>query len=229
MKRLWIGWLGIFLAVPLYATQHLKVKDSDAITASISPEHLNRIVLASDRIARIQALDGQFQMQHDESSGELYIKPNLTHLDKELNLYISSEQGFTYALELLPSQESAQTIVLDNSKAGVKDISTRNDNDEIHQLLFAMHHGIGNDEITKQDVNQDTLPTIYNQLAMTPVAHYWGQDYVGEVLIITNDSRKTKIIHESDIADDHTVALVLLSRQLERAEYTYVYRVKHHD
>ncbi len=229
MKRFLLGFLGVLFLLPLYAMQHIPIKDGEKITGSISSKHLNRIYLTNDRIERVKTLEGQFQFQHDERSGELYIKPHSANLDKELNLYITSEQGFTYALTLLPDSETAQTLALDNASAGIEKVVENEKNNEIHRLLEAMHNNQGNDEIFKQPLTQKTLKTIHNQLAITHVANYWGKDYRGEILVITNDSRKTHVIHESDVMDENTIAVVLLSHQIERAQYTVAYRIKHHD
>ncbi len=208
--------------------QDFVVKDGQTIDALISSENLNRIYLKDDRIESIKALEGQFQSQHDAQTGELYLKPSLAYQDKPINLFLTSEQGFSYGLTLKHGSKSPQTIMLDNSQAysANKSLNTQN---EIHELLNQMYRGQGNDDFARQAINVEGLSTIRNEIAISHQANFWGQDYMGEVLVITNDSDKTIILHEADVADKNTAALVLLSHELEPEQYTVAYRVKRHD
>lgn len=207
--------------------QDFVVKDGQTIDALISSENLNRIYLKDDRIESVKALEGQFQSQHDAHTGELYLKPSVAYQDKTINLFLISEQGFSYALTLKSGSKSPQTIMLDNPQAYSAD-EKLNAQNEIHALLNQMYRGQGNDDFARQVINVEGLPTIRNEIAISHQANFWGQDYMGEVLLITNDSDETITLHEADIADNNTVALVLLSHELEPEQYTVAYRVKRH-
>ncbi len=226
IKRKTITIAALVLCTQAVAGQNFKLMDGDSIEAAISPSHLNRIYLKNDRIEGVKSLDGQFHGEHDERSGELYIKPTLTHIDKPMHLYLSSEQGFSYSVTLLPNVDTPQTLMLDNRQAQKPDAGTQDDQDEVHQLLAAMHSGKGNDDFVRQNLSREVLQTVRNELAVSHIANFWGNDYFGEVLVVTNDSRRAKILHESDLSDENTVALVLLTRTLDRAQYTFAYRIK---
>lgn len=225
MKKLLI-FVSLTFPFTIFA-QDFVVKDGQAIDALISSENLNRIYLKDDRIASIKALEGQFQSQHDAQTGELYLKPSLTYQDKPINLFLTSEQGFSYSLTLKSGSKTPQTIMLDNLQAYSMDEKINAQN-EIHALLNQMYLGQGNDEFVRQVINIEGKLTIRDKVAILHQANFWGQDYVGEVLMITNDSDEAVILHEADIADNNTVALVLLSHELEPEQYTVAYRVKHH-
>lgn len=207
--------------------QDFVVKGGQTIDALISSENLNRIYLKDDRIESIKALEGQFQSQHDAQTGELYLKPSLAYQDKTINLFLTSEQGFSYGLTLKSASKSPQTIILDNPQAYSIDEKVNAQN-EIHALLNQMYMGQGNDEFVRQVINVEGLPTIRNEIAISHQANFGGQDFFGEVLVITNDSHETIILHEADVADKNTVALVLLSHELEPEQFTVAYRVKRH-
>ncbi|MFA6038266.1 MAG: type-F conjugative transfer system secretin TraK [Legionellales bacterium] len=218
----------LVLSSSLFASQDFVVEDGQAVDARISSENLNRIYLQDDRIESIKALDGQFQYQHDAKSGELYLKPNVAYKDKPINLYLTSENGFSYALTLRPGSDKPQTILLDNKNSkNSDDLAKMNEQDEIHALLNQMYIGRGNDEFTRQVIDVDKL-TIRDEIAMSHQANFWGQDYLGEVLLITNDSEKKVILHEADIADSKTIAMVILAHELEPEQVTLAYRVKRH-
>ncbi len=227
-KQKFITLASLFLCMQAIAGQDFKLSDGDSIKATISPNHLNRIYLKHDRIQSVKSLDGQFHGEHDERSGELYVKPTITHMDKPMHLYLGSEQGFAYSVTLLPDADTPQTLMLDNRQAEKQDADSHDTQDEIHTLLAAMHLGKTTDDFVRQELSREVLQTIRNELAVSHIANVWGDDYFGEVLVVTNDSRKTKILHESDLSDENTVALVLLSRTLDRAQYTFAYRIKRH-
>ncbi|MFA6038452.1 MAG: type-F conjugative transfer system secretin TraK [Legionellales bacterium] len=223
-KLLTVGCLTLSLSV---FAQDFVVKDGQTIDALISSENLNRIYLKDDRIESIKALEGQFQSQHDAQTGELYLKPNLAYQEKPINLFITSEQGFSYALTLKPGSKTPQTIMLDNLQAYSIDEKINAQN-EIHALLNQMYMGIGNDEFVRQVIDVEGKSIIRDEIAISHQTNFWGQDYVGEVLLVTNDSDKTITLHEEDVADNNTIALVLLSHELEPEQYTVAYRVKRH-
>jgi type-F conjugative transfer system secretin TraK len=218
----------VSLALPftLFA-QDFVVKDGQTIDALISSENLNRIYLKDDRIESIKALEGQFQSQHDAQTGELYLKPSLAYQDKTINLFLTSEQGFSYGLTLKSASKSPQTIMLDNPQAYSIDEKINAQN-EIHALLNQMYMGQGNDEFVRQVINVEGKSIIRDEISISHQANFWGQDYVGEVLLITNDSDEKITLHEADAADNNTVALVVLSHELEPKQYTVAYRVKRH-
>lgn len=225
MKKLLI-FVSLTISSSIFA-QDFVVKDGQTINGLISGENLNRIYLKDDRIASIKALDGQFQAQHDAQTGELYLKPSLIYQDKPINLFLTSEQGFSYALTLKPGSKTPQTIMLDNPQAYSMDEKINAQN-EIHALLNQMYLGIGNDEFVRQVINVEGKSIIRDEVAILHQTNFWGQDYMGEVLLITNDSDETITLHEADVADNNTVALVVLSHKLEPEQYTVAYRVKRH-
>lgn len=227
MKKAFL-FASLVLSSSLLASQDFVVEDGQTVDARISSENLNRIYLQDDRIASIKALEGQFQYQHDAKLGELYLKPNTGYKDKSINLYITSENGFSYALTLRPGSEKPQTILLDNSNTKKpSDSSKMNEQNEVHALLNQMYLGKGNDEFARQVIDVDKL-TIRDEVSMSHQANFWGQDYYGEVLLISNDSDESVTLHELDIADSAAIAVVILAHELEPEQFTLAYRVKRH-
>ncbi|MFA6038145.1 MAG: type-F conjugative transfer system secretin TraK [Legionellales bacterium] len=218
----------LVLSSSLFASQDFVVEDGQTIDARISSENLNRIHLLEDRIESIKALDGQFQYQHDPKLGELYLKPSTAYKDKPINLYLTSENGFSYALTLRSGSDKPQTILLKNPNTKHSDVLEQmNEQDEIQALLNQMYLGKGNNEFTRQVIDVDKL-TIRDEVAVTHQANFWGHDYYGEVLLISNDSEESVTLHESDIVDSGAIAVVILAHELEPEQFTLAYRVKRH-
>lgn len=214
-----------------FATQKFDVKGADTIEASIDPNSLNRIYLEEDRIQTVKAVHGQFQIDKDEKSGDVYIKPDRNYQSSPIHLFITSEKGFTYSVALTPDMDTPQMIALHNSyaKSWVEksEISKSSLPNEVYELLRVMHQEDPTEMIHRQTFEREKLQTIRKDVAVSHAENYWGTQYVGEVLYITNDSRSTVSLRESLLMDeDNVVAISILSKELPRHTYTKAYRVK---
>ena len=64
------------LLVPCYAiaSQVLPLAENKRVEASISPDSMNRIAVANDRITQIFGDEGTFESQNDETTGQVFLK-----------------------------------------------------------------------------------------------------------------------------------------------------------
>ena len=103
-------------AAPAQALQIKQSTDDGQVTATISAGEVSRIGLAGDRVRMVNA-DPAVDISHDEVSGDIYLKPRLPPLSKPLNLFVTSEKGFTYKLLLLPQVVPSEQILVRNEDA----------------------------------------------------------------------------------------------------------------
>ena len=98
----------------LVSAQEFTVKDSSEILGSISNMESNRLSLGGDRVSHVIRTDtSSYQIKNDPDTGDIFLLPN-RKTNKPQNLFISSEQGYTYKLILVPSAVPAQQILLHN-------------------------------------------------------------------------------------------------------------------
>ncbi|NKB55043.1 MAG: hypothetical protein GKS00_01795 [Alphaproteobacteria bacterium] len=86
------------------------------VTATISAKEISRIGLAGDRVRMVNG-DPDVDISHDEVTGDIYLKPAPAPLSKPLNLFVTSEKGFTYQLLLLPEAVPSEQILIRNEDA----------------------------------------------------------------------------------------------------------------
>lgn len=236
MYRMFLVTGLLLLSCVSFATQRFDAKGADSIEAIIDPSSLNRIYLADDRIQTVKAVHGQFQIDKDEKNGDVYIKPDRYYQDKPIHLFISSEKGFTYSITLKPNADIPQMIAIHNNYAKnwveKKDTTSTNNNlsPEVYELLRVMHQEAPTEMIHRQTFEQESLKTIRRDVSVSHAENYWGTEYVGEVLYITNDSKSTVALRENLLMDDdNVVAISILSKELPRRTYTKAYRVKSYE
>ncbi|MYB14182.1 MAG: hypothetical protein F4X42_13140 [Rhodospirillaceae bacterium] len=100
--------------------QILDAADHAELGAEISATNVNRIALAGDRIAKVVRAPGGFAVEHDASSGDLYLRPAAPAASGDaapgpVTLFIGTEKGFTYRLTLTPADRDSAQILIRNA------------------------------------------------------------------------------------------------------------------
>jgi hypothetical protein len=90
---------------------------------------MNRLTVANDRIMKLFGDEGTFESQHDESTGQVFLKPTAANGVKNLSLTLVTEQGLTQDLTLKPVARSATTVILSRS-AGEREPSASGARDQ---------------------------------------------------------------------------------------------------
>lgn len=98
------------------ASQTVTMAENKRIEASISAETMNRIAATGDRITQIFGDEGTFESQHDEITGQIFLKPTAENGKKNLSVTLITEQGMTQDLTLKPSDRPATTLILKPEK-----------------------------------------------------------------------------------------------------------------
>lgn len=104
-KRFW----RYCMLLMLLAQQSWSVASSHLLTATIAPEHFNRIAIKETHIVSARGEQTDCEIEQDEETGELYIMP-LT--DTSFRVFLSTESGDTVLVQLQPTAVRAQNIEL---------------------------------------------------------------------------------------------------------------------
>ena len=111
----------VALPEPAAAIQVLDASDHAELEAAVSATGVSRVAVADDRIRRVIRSPGGFDVEHDATSGDLYLRP-LGASDPAwdefpvdplpITLFLGTERGFTYRLTLTPDvRPSAQVLI----------------------------------------------------------------------------------------------------------------------
>ncbi len=108
------------------AIQTLDATDHAELEAAVSATGVTRVALADDRIRRVIRSPGGFDIEHDATGGDLYIRPAAT-LDPSpdgmpgdplpVTLFLGTERGFTYRLTLIPDARHSAQVLIRNAAA----------------------------------------------------------------------------------------------------------------
>ena len=111
-------------ASPASAMQILDAADHGELGASIAAGGVSRIALSHDRVKKVIRAGSGLRVEHDASSGDLYVTPAGLEEDGEAGapdrgvpLFVVTEKGFTYRLTLTPAPDGAAQILIRNPAA----------------------------------------------------------------------------------------------------------------
>ena len=112
--------------------------DLKTIEVPISQQGLTRITVKEDRINNVFGTSGEYVLEADEEQGQVFIRP--ISLGKPISLTLTTEEGHTQDLRLIPQDRVPQAIILradlGKEKSLKKSVISRS---EIEDLLHGAH------------------------------------------------------------------------------------------
>ncbi len=217
----------LFFCLPLavHAYQRVPVQEGYEVSANIASEGLNRIAVEGDKIISIKGTTGQFALEKDDVLGQIYIQPTETK-DKSIHLYVSTEKGHTYSLNLTSSEVSPESIVLvpapEVSPPSAWEKSTSYE-DSLKEIVKAMHTQVF--EGYTVDKAKIKLPKIHN-VQITHLQTYLGAKLFGEVLEVRNNRNEDTLLNETDFYWEGVRAVAIVDKILPAKSKTRVYLVR---
>jgi hypothetical protein len=107
------------LSVKTYAASQALVMNPDKrLKAVISCDSMNRLAVANDRITQIFGDNDAYEVQTEESTGQLFLKPTAENGKKPLSVTLITENGATQDMTLQPEEREATTVILKNGGVG---------------------------------------------------------------------------------------------------------------
>jgi len=225
--------LAITLAVLPFSAHALQIKqstDNGQITAIVSAQEISRISLTKDRIRMVNG-DPEVDITHDSETGDAYLKPSTTPLTKPLNLFISTEKGFTYQLLLMPEKVPSEQIIIRNEDAfnGSKEAQTWESSTPFHATIV---------DVLKATIGGSALPTGYRQevfkeevkhrqqLSLRPMYAISGAALQGIALEVRNTGETATTFTERDLYSPDQAAIYLPQRKVGPGQNVTVYLVR---
>ena len=179
----------ISISYEALATQVKAVEDGEEFTAQISKTDINRIKVAGDRIRSVQNNEGELTISRDDKLGEIYIRTTASTENRPLNLFITTEQNFTYKALLYPKAIPSEQIIIKNdntlasSDLEVAKITKDSYQTQIIALLKAMRL---KKKLDGYQVKQERRWLDLGDLGMRRISTYKGQNFMGEIFTLRN-------------------------------------------
>ncbi len=214
-----------------HALQIKQATDNGQITAIVSAQEISRVSLTKDRIRMVNG-DPQVDITHDSEKGDVYLKPATSPLTKPLNLFISTEKGFTYQLLLMPEKVPSEQIIIRNEDAfsGSEEAQVWESRTPFHATII---------DVLKATIGGITLPAGYKKevfkiddenrrehLLLIRKYAVSGADLQGIALEVRNVGETTTTITERDLYSPGQAAVYLPQRKLEPGASVTAYIVR---
>ena len=122
------------------ASQTIATNPDKRLKAIISADSMNRLAVANDRITQIFGDQEAYEVQTEESTGQLFLKPSFENGKKPLSITLITESGLTQDMTLEPVEREATTVILKQVSAGTYSGTGNDPAKPMHHLSFA--HGI---------------------------------------------------------------------------------------
>lgn len=211
----------------------LDVNPRQRIKADISNNSLNRICIENDRIISVFGDKDFFELEADESKGQIFIKPSVLAQDKILAITITSENGVIQDLLLTPKAITASTIIL-QSKVTSDDFKiinlsrdfNSNGLENFTQGLVEAMASLRSGRLDILDVSKDDLPVRIRQgVEINLVKAYRIGSKVGFHFLVKNLASTPLEIREQDFYVAKDLALSLEKKLIDFAGTTNLYVV----
>jgi len=213
-----------------HALQIKQATDNGQITAIVSAQEISRINLTKDRIRMVNG-DPEVDITHDSETGDVYLKPSTKPLTKPLNLFISTEKGFTYQLLLMPEKVPSEQIIIRNEDAfnGSKEAQTWESRTPFHATVI---------DVLKATIGESALPAGYRrevfkedvkhrqQLSLRPMYSISGTALQGIALEVRNTGETATTLTERDLYSPDQAAIYLPQRKVGPGQNVTVYLVR---
>jgi type-F conjugative transfer system secretin TraK len=222
------------------------IEDNGEINVTISRDNINRIKIFHDRINNIRANSDELKVDVDKTNGEIFVKPITSK--SSIDVFLKTENGFTYKLILKVKDVKAQQIFLNRenftlSNYADSDILRREKLKLIDENLyfdFADNYKLSAINLIRAMTSQTKLKqfTIVNRDYQQLMKYKkfkvdWLYSYIqndksnisGEIARVTNTSKETLELNEEVFFRNGIRAVRLEKMILEPSESCLLYLV----
>lgn len=226
------------LALTLDAQAISEVKNADRFFAevAISRTEQNLIEIRGRRISSvIPSVAGALSYHKDDEHGVLYFTLANDQQMGTISMFVNDDHGARYKLILVPSNSSAQEIVLFppnlNTVAEEKEKSKPTNEAHIAMIKQLMVHMASStngeslpDDIAITKVNENV--PLWHEADLVLLNRYETDDLVGEEYQITNKTKVVLQLREQEFYRNNVYAVSVSKLALQPNETAFVYIVR---
>jgi type-F conjugative transfer system secretin TraK len=222
----------LLISLPGYAFDIKPVKDNASVDITISNNSLNRVFVTTDRIIETYGIEGSYRIEKDEEQGSIYLIPAAYYKTKTFNLFIKTEHGHHYTLNVKPADIKAATIALKplspaKEQAKKWEIGSPYEN-VIIALIKDMSIGKSPDGYAVIPLGNTQKTEVKSNLALTLKTLYRGDYLEGQIWIVKNIGKSNISLSYSNFHDQRVRGFYLDKILLKSNEEATLYWVKNH-
>lgn len=221
----------LFLAVTstTLALQTIPITSHADVTATLSADSYNTLMVNGDRISQFVTTQGAYQSTADATNGFLYIKPSQSH--QTIDASITTEHGEQFQAHFKVNNETAQNILFlppDSFKKRAKKWEEQtNYSTLLVQLTKAMVQGNALEGYTMQGM-QNNEEKLGNVATLQLIRQYDGAHLIGHVYQLSNITATSLQLKPAQLYRTGTRALTLSSEVVPPKGTILVYEVASH-
>ena len=199
-KLLFINFLFfLFLSNASFAAQIKDLEDGDEFSAEISRTDLNRIKVVGDRIRDVKINNMELDVSLDEKVGEVYIRAAHSAENKPINIFIITQQNFTYKGILYPKSIPAEQIIVRNDMVhvgGDMEVTKIGKNSYEQQIISLMKAMREKKHLESYQIKYEKKYVDLGDLSMRRSTVYKGQNFIGEIFVLKNSTSQVLNLEE---------------------------------
>ncbi len=187
-----IGLFSCFFGHIALAQQIVEVEDDGDAYALISKKEITRISVEDDRILKVANGDIPYSITHDPDKGDLYLRPQSVTIVRPVNMFVTTEKGFTYKVILEPQDIPSAHILLTNfaavaQAAKAKELDPLVLQAPVHEAIVILIRAMATGGVIEgfDSVDVVAVPQIdelFPDMVVKPTARWKGGAFIGEEL-----------------------------------------------
>lgn len=211
------------------AAQIKEIEDGGEFTAEISKMDLNRIKVTGDRIRDVKMNTGDLDISIDEKNGEVFIRAAHSVENKPINIFVITQQNFTYKGILYPRSIPAEQIILRNDSVPIAGGSFElskvgGGKNSYEQQIIALFKAMRqNKRLDSYQVKNDKKYIDLGDLSMKRTSVYKGPVLTGETFTLKNSTNQVINLEEKIFFKNGIKAVKIEKRDLLPDESTEIY------
>ncbi len=224
MSKILIVIFSVLFCAFVAAEQKIPVQEGTEVSVTVSSNTLNRLAVENDRIMTVKGITGQFQLDKDNDTGQVFIKPIATDKEELIHLFLLTEKGHTYPLSLSLHTGAAESILLMPLEIEPAQWEQSSSYETLlRTLLKAMHNQTPVEGFIIHKIK--TQIPIIKQAKVNHLQTYTGKQLQGHVLEVTNTSKEELVLTEQMFQLNGVRAVSILNPILSARAKTRVYVV----
>ena len=208
------------------ALQKKTYQPHQTLTFRISPSHLNRIKVEEDRIIHLFGMEGDWYVETEEITGQVFICPG-HHSSAPMALTLITEKGQSIDLKLLPVATFAETLLISLTKEN-SPAEEINQESQWARWIYA----IDDSHLPQGFVKINTIRSETKEASLKIVrqAAYRKDSLNIQIYTLTNEGEETLTLKEEFLEglEANPQALYLSTSKLLPGDTTRLYIVTHH-
>lgn len=194
------------------AKQSKYYNGQELLSFNIASRELTHIAVENDRITGLKMSNDSLEVEQNDKSGDLFVRVKSETLDP-MTLFLTTEQGRTIGLKLIPKNISADSILIkikEDPSVGNELVSGTSTSREqqIINILKMLETGSEVEAIIK-------TPKTINNLKVVLATQCSSEALQGQRFVLKNTSKKDVALEESHFDGAKVLAVALSKFNLE--------------